>query len=135
MAGSLADAQALNRYLFVGDDSTNAVDPSGRDATNCILSLAGGIVTALSSIAAVAGGAVGIAITTGIELVGAIFSFVGGLLGLADAAIILVAAIVVACGVSPIQVEWRCVRHSDRISRIFLLIHRVCYPLCHYTVQ
>jgi len=44
VAGSLGSPDSLNRYLYAGDDPVNVVDPSGRDATSCILSLEGSIV-------------------------------------------------------------------------------------------
>jgi len=104
VGGSLADLNAANRYTYAGDDPINVVDPSGEDATACILGLAGSIVGAIASIAGVAASALGIALATGAALVGAIFGLVGALLGLAGAAIALVATIVLACGVSPQQV-------------------------------
>jgi len=104
VAGSLGNPDSLNRYLYASDDPVNLVDPSGRDATTCILSLAGSIVGALASIVGVVASAAGLAAATGVALVGAIFGFVGAILGLAGAAIALVASIVLACGVSPQQV-------------------------------
>ncbi len=39
VAGSLADVEGLNRYLFVGDDPVNVVDPSGKDVWACIAAI------------------------------------------------------------------------------------------------
>ena len=41
VGGSLGDLQAANRYVYAGDDPVNAVDPSGKDAINCGLLIAG----------------------------------------------------------------------------------------------
>ena len=39
LAGSLFDLNSANRYVYAGDDPVNQVDPSGKDAVSCSLSV------------------------------------------------------------------------------------------------
>jgi len=52
-SGSLSHPDTLNRYLYVGEDPVNQVDPSGKDIFECALAIALLIVGIIGGVTAI----------------------------------------------------------------------------------